>query len=548
MTGKATFDIFVNYRRQDTRADAGRIYDRLSTHFGKDHVFMDIDDITPGQNFVQILEETLDYCAVLLVLIGNSWLDSENEDGERRLEQENDFVRLEIQRAIERNITVIPVLVGRARMPSDDDLPQEIALLSQHQALEISDKRFHPDVDRLIAELETINGSKKLSKKINLPLRWSLAVLIVLGIATGLYYGVNAYLTNQSHQDQVQLHLEVGDQFAEQHDYEEAIKEFEKARKIAPGNIKSYRKSISAHRERMLRQAFLGGSSLDIGLRHDYVGYFVPIESKKISEALNLIYKVQALDPPLKEDTDLLLDEAFILKSSGSRSKQAVEVLKKAKNIDPRNPAVLAELGLLNTMLLKKPEGIEDIILAINITPNEARYHFYLARALAEINLCASVGHDYSGTDEAENCARSIREYQRAADLASGEDRWSKHIYRNAISYSLNIFHRYSRKEKDILTQNLAMSIDERIRVLEFLIPLEHSRSRIGWKDYPLYWLVLLYESKNQLKKASQLIDQLLKEKKYPPVFWLEYQVKLLEKSGHDPEQLDKVRSLLVKN
>ena len=547
MADKATFDIFVNYRRQDTRADTGRLYDRLSTHFGDEHVFMDIDDINPGQNFVQILDDTLDYCAALLVVIGTSWIDSLNEDGERRLDQENDFVRLEIQRAIERDITIIPILVGRASMPTADELPAEISILSQHQALEISDKRFHPDVDRLIAELETINGGKISSKKTKPILRWSLAMLILLGIASSLYYGVNAYQAYQSSQKEIEVHLEVGDQFLEQQNFVEAINEFDKALNIDPENIEPYRRSISAYLELMLRKAFLYGTSLNIGLRHDFSGSFAPMKSELISEVLNLIYTAQALDPSLKEDPELLLDEALILKSSSLSAKKAIKVLEKAKKLDPRNSAILAELGLLNAVLLHKSEGIKDINLASEISPDVARYHFYLARALAELYGCTG-WPKYTGTGgDAEGCARAIKEYHRAAVLANGEDVWSKHIYRNAITSSLGIFHRYAFKDDNILTPNLAMSIDDRIKELEFLIPVEHRRSRSGLKDYPRYWLALLYESKKQLKKASQLMHELIKERNYRSVLWMEYQAKLLEASGHEPEELNKIRSLLDK-
>ena len=545
MADQTTFDIFVNYRRQDSRADAGRIYDRLSTHFGDDHVFMDIDDINPGENFVQILDDTLDYCAILLVIIGDNWVDSENEDGQRRLDQPNDFVRQEIQRAIERQITVIPVLVGYATMPLQEELPPEIASFCQHQALEISDTHFHPDVDRLIDELELINVCKKSSNKIKPLLSWSLITLILLSLATGLYYGMESYLLNLSLQKQLQLHLNVGDQFLELQDYKGAIKEFEKARNISPDSIEPYLKITRANRKRMLSRAFTGGSSLNIGLRKDYAEQFAPIDFKQISAALNIIYKVQELDPSLKDDPNLLLDEALILKASVTRIKNAIVILQKAKELAPHHTAILAELGLFNAVLLKKPEGIDDIRHAIEISPANARYHFYLARALAEIYLCPYSGYDYSGSGDEEGCANAIKEYHQAIELATGNDKWSQHIRYHSITGGLDIFHRYSRKEKDIVTQGLAMSIDERINELEFMIPLEHNRSRTGHEDEPLYWLALLYESKNQINKASQLMRQLLIENNYRSVLWMKYQVKLLENTGDDQQELNKIRSLL---
>jgi hypothetical protein len=153
---KAQQGIFVSYRRTGARADAGRLYDRLSRQFGDDHVFMDIDDILPGQNFQDVLRDTLANCQVLLVLIGPKWLDTKDADGLQRLQDEQDFVRMEVQSAIQRRLPIIPILINRARMPSRDDLPKGIDSLADHQALEISDKRFHEDVDDLIRALERI--------------------------------------------------------------------------------------------------------------------------------------------------------------------------------------------------------------------------------------------------------------------------------------------------------------------------------------------------------------------------------------------------------
>ena len=148
--------IFISYRRTDTRADAGRLYDRLVAHFSNNRVFMDIDDIQPGQNFKNILQDTLHSCQVLLVLIGPSWLDAEDEQGARRLENAEDFVCQEIHTALERKIPVLPVLFNRAAMPQGDELPVGMNALADHQAVEISDTRFHEDVSELIAALERL--------------------------------------------------------------------------------------------------------------------------------------------------------------------------------------------------------------------------------------------------------------------------------------------------------------------------------------------------------------------------------------------------------
>jgi len=115
---------------------------------------MDINDIRPGQCFAEVLRHTLDECRVLIVLIGPDWLNARDEDGSLRLADEDDFVRLEVQSALQRGMEIIPVLVDRASMPKPEELPPALASLAGRQAIEISDSRFHQDVDRLLKVLD----------------------------------------------------------------------------------------------------------------------------------------------------------------------------------------------------------------------------------------------------------------------------------------------------------------------------------------------------------------------------------------------------------
>jgi formylglycine-generating enzyme required for sulfatase activity len=153
LTAKQFSGIFVSYRRDDSGGHAGRLYDRLTTHFGEDQIFMDIDQIEPGEDFVQVIEDAVGSCGILLALIGRSWLTSRDEAG-RRLDNPKDFVRLEIAIALNRDIRVIPVLVQGALMPRLPDLPEDLSSLSRRQALELSDLRWRHDVDQLIGTLE----------------------------------------------------------------------------------------------------------------------------------------------------------------------------------------------------------------------------------------------------------------------------------------------------------------------------------------------------------------------------------------------------------
>lgn len=130
--------VFISYRRDDAAGHAGRLSDRLVARLGAARVFMDVEDIAPGQNFAQAIESTLSKCDGVLAVIGPRWL----ETIRTRMAGGEDFVRHEIAVALAAGLTVIPVLVGGAKMPGAADLPPELAAFSRCQAVEIRDNRL----------------------------------------------------------------------------------------------------------------------------------------------------------------------------------------------------------------------------------------------------------------------------------------------------------------------------------------------------------------------------------------------------------------------
>lgn len=147
--------VFINYRRDDAKSEAGRLFDWLSRYFGKDQVFMDVSgSIEPGLEFDRVIEKAVSSCDVLIVVIGKEWLTVLDEKGKRRLEDPNDFVRMEIAAALKRDIRVIPVLVEGAAMPDEGNLPEDLKRLSKRQASEISDNRWEFDTEQLVKVLE----------------------------------------------------------------------------------------------------------------------------------------------------------------------------------------------------------------------------------------------------------------------------------------------------------------------------------------------------------------------------------------------------------
>ena len=153
--------VFISYRREDTAAWAGRIYDRLAQVMGPENVFLDVDNIQPGFDFVHVLTESVGGCDALVAVIGRRWLLSADENNRRRLDDPNDFVRIEIEVALERGVRVIPVLVDGGAMPKSKDLPETLKKLARKQGIEISHTHFDSDVKRLTRAL---SWEKKLLK------------------------------------------------------------------------------------------------------------------------------------------------------------------------------------------------------------------------------------------------------------------------------------------------------------------------------------------------------------------------------------------------
>jgi hypothetical protein len=150
--------IFISYRRADTAGYAGRLYDDLSQHFGAESVFRDVDVLQPGVDFADAISQTLNTCRVLLALIGPAWLTS-TSDGQRRLDDPGDLMRVEIATALCRTVEVIPVLVQGATMPRPRDLPKILRGLTRRNAIELSDSRWRFDTDALIAAIERLGGT-----------------------------------------------------------------------------------------------------------------------------------------------------------------------------------------------------------------------------------------------------------------------------------------------------------------------------------------------------------------------------------------------------
>jgi hypothetical protein len=151
-----TKGIFISYRRDETAGYAGRIADRFTEHFGEDRIFRDLDSLEPGLDFAEVIQSTVDSTEVMIAVIGKNWLTATDEDGQKRLENPNDYVRIEIATALERDTRVIPLLVQGAAMPRAEDLPEDLASLTRRNAFELHDFSWNEEVQRLITTLDKV--------------------------------------------------------------------------------------------------------------------------------------------------------------------------------------------------------------------------------------------------------------------------------------------------------------------------------------------------------------------------------------------------------
>ena len=177
--------IFINYRRDDTAGYAGRIHDSLASRFGNDALFMDFDDIRPGADFVRVIEDGIARCKVMLVLIGQRWLEAEDSSGRKRIDNPEDFVRLEIAKALERKVRVIPVLVNGGAMPAGKDLPADMARLADIQAMQLSDERWEYDLGQLLEAIGVAETGSRKSRRSLVGIAVA-CIIVLLGVVFAL--------------------------------------------------------------------------------------------------------------------------------------------------------------------------------------------------------------------------------------------------------------------------------------------------------------------------------------------------------------------------
>jgi TIR domain len=172
--------IFICYRHGDDAGSAGRLADDLEEHFPNSHVFRDVEGLEPGTDFTVVIAEKLRSCAALLAVIGPRWL-AAGPNGRARLHDPQDFVCLEIATALSLGTFIIPVLVGKAEMPTENQLPAVLRPLANRQAHEMTDRRWDTDLENLVkalAKRPELVGARKKRTKLRGVGKWKIGLIV----------------------------------------------------------------------------------------------------------------------------------------------------------------------------------------------------------------------------------------------------------------------------------------------------------------------------------------------------------------------------------
>jgi len=279
--------LFISYRRDDQAGFAGRLADALGTAFGADNVFRDIEDIRPGDDFVVTLKKQLHGVDVMLVMIGPAWL-ATSRNGIRRLDDPGDFVRLEIQAGLESGKPVIPVLVGGALMPAEDQLPPALAGLARRQAVVLSDAGWRGDVERLVTTLRDLLpgiGNRKTETRSGWLILAGVALLVLLAV-----FAAEHFLAEKAAATRQQSALEIagrwtarvkyawGDEHQEVFEFKILGKQVHGSATYLSSRLTIERVSLEDGWLRFITRSreSLGGDSLGKVVTHRYTGQVTP--------------------------------------------------------------------------------------------------------------------------------------------------------------------------------------------------------------------------------------------------------------------------------
>ena len=236
-------EIFISYRRKDSSDITGRIFDHLKARYGQASLFKDVDNIPLGVDFRKVIDDAVSTCKVLLAVIGDDWLESRDSSGQRRIDQDHDFVRVEIESALKRNIPVIPVLVEGQSMPTDKDLPDSLKELAFRNATKVRpDPDFIHDMNRLFIQLDQFI---KASRKGTVYKRVALVAVVLIILLAFFLKKLNTPQKKLTREETriYQRYLSMAKAFEETKVWSSALENYQKAANMCPDN-KEIQKAI----------------------------------------------------------------------------------------------------------------------------------------------------------------------------------------------------------------------------------------------------------------------------------------------------------------
>ena len=410
--------IFVSYRRDDAAGDAGRLADHLHRRFGKDRVFLDIDTIDPGTDFVRVLHDSLQETAAVLVVIGPRWTSVRNADGSPRLESAGDFVRLEVEAALGRSIPVVPVLVQGAKMLDAKDLPPSLASLVTRQAATLDHAEFHDDAERLCDRLAAMIVVEQPSRWSVMRRWWPAAAvaLIVLGLAAYLAArGPNrGPVEDPAAREQTrnaEALIATADLQRRRNQYNEALATLARAREMAPSST-SIRNAQEDAAMEWIRNVRVEGEGAKFGAA--------------IAPALVVV------DAALPSATgvrraDLLAHTGwatFLLWRDGDRRLDPAASYREALSIDPGNP--FANAMLAHWTLFQDRDAVAR---AATLFDAAAR----AGRALDTVRTLQWAAYDNSSSPAAEvervRLANAMRKTGQPLQMREAQSMWAPYYY-----------------------------------------------------------------------------------------------------------------------
>ena len=364
--------VFISYRRQETAPYARLLREELGRHFGAEQVFMDVDSIEVGVDFAEAIQQAVAGCEVLLALVGSQWLTVTDANGQRRLEDPDDTVRLEIEAALARNIRVIPVLVDNTSMPQRQQLPESLAPLSRRNALELSYNRYGYDLERLLEAVGRVLGQRSTPVATS-PIPKPAAVPAAAG-AKGAGPPSVVKLVSQAKAAHRRKR------------FQKAFSLFDEALQLAPDNSNALMNRGVTYIDVGRNEEALGDLDRALELAPDNpdalmnrgVAY---LNLRRNEEALRDLNRALELAP----DTPFALSRRGGVYLNLGRYEEALRDLDRALELAPDDPWALSHSGAAYIDLGRNEEALRDLDRAVQLAPDDP--YALTGRGVAYLNL-----------------------------------------------------------------------------------------------------------------------------------------------------------------